>query len=99
MRTLMQHVQLMISMDNNKIESKYITKFPLKEIVKCCKRIEKSELKSFNYNENDIITEELIRDENFMKYITLAYKQKYDIEKFVKLLEEIKLHNKSASLQ
>ena len=60
-------------------------------------RIEDSDLKKFNYSGYYLIQEELIRDENIIKPIQLAFKGKYNIENFQTFLSQIKTHNEKMS--
>ena len=97
MNTLIQHAQLIIRMKNCGLHSNLIKKFPIQEISDSCDRIEKSDLKHFNYSEYYLIQEELIRDKDIIKPLQLAFKGKYDIDTFEKFLAEIKDHEEKMS--
>ena len=97
MNTLIQHAQIIIKMKECGLESDFIRKFSLQDIINCCERIEKSDLRNFDYSEFTLIQEELIRDEKIIKPIQLAFKGKYNMEKFQKLLSDIKNHNEKMS--
>lgn len=97
MNTLIQHSELIIRMHNNKLDLSFVKNYSISDIIKCCDRIEKSDLVNFDYSESLLLQGELIRDENIIKYILLAFNKKYDIEKFVMLLGDIKFHNKKMS--
>ena len=64
---MIQHFQLIIRMNDCGLKSDFIKEFPLKEIIECCKRIEESDLKKFDYSWYYWIQEELIRDKNIIK--------------------------------
>lgn len=97
MSTLIQHAELMIRMKKCGLKSELIKKFSLQDIINSCNRIEDSDLKKFNYSGYYLIQEELIRDENIIKPIQLAFKGKYNIENFQTFLSQIKTHNEKMS--
>ena len=97
MNTLIQHAELIIRMKNCGLRSELIKKFLLQDIINSCSRIEKSDLKKFDYSEYFLIQEELIQDENIIKPIQLAFKRKYNMEDFQTLLKDIKAHNEKMS--
>lgn len=97
MSTLIQHAELMIRMKKCGLRSELIKKFSLQDIINSCNRIEDSDLKKFNYSGYYLIQEELIRDENIIKPIQLAFKGKYNIENFQTFLSQIKTHNEKMS--
>ena len=72
MNTLIQHAQIIIKMKECGLESDFIRKFSLQDIINCCERIEKSDLRNFDYSEFTLIQEELIRDEKIIKPIQLS---------------------------
>lgn len=97
MNTMIQHFQLIIRMNDCGLKSDFIKEFPLKDIIECCKRIEESDLKKFDYSWYYWIQEELIRDKNIIKTIQLAFKGKYNMRNFQNLLVDIKNHNEKMS--
>lgn len=97
MNTLIQHTKLIIKMKECGLQSELIKKFSLKDIIKSCNRIEKSDLKKFDYSKYSLIQEELVEDENIIKIVQLVFKGKYNIEEFQILLEEIRSNNEKMS--
>ena len=97
MNTLIQHAELIIRMKKCGLRSELINKFSLQDIINSCSRIEKSDLKKFNYSGYFLIQEELIQDENIIKPLQLVFKGKYNIEEFQKFLADIKSHNEKMS--
>ena len=97
MNTFMQHSGLIIRMKKCNLRNELIKKFPLQDIINGCNRIEKSDLKNFDYTKYFLIQEELIRDENIIKTIQLAFKGKYNIENFQTFLADIRAHNEKLS--
>lgn len=92
MENLMLHAKLIAKMHKNKLNLKLIRKFPVKEIEACCNRIEGNKILN-NIELSDIIQSELIRDENAIEYIALAYEKQLDIDKLVILIKNIQNHN------
>ena len=97
MNTLIQHAELIIRMKNCGLRSELIKKYSLQDITNSCSRIEKSDLKKFDYSEYFLIQEELIQDENIIKILQLVFKGNYNIEEFQTFLADIKSHNEKIS--
>lgn len=93
MNTLIQHAKLAIRMNNNGINREFIKKFPIEEIIDCCNRIEQNKILNDEYKDNEVIQEEIIKDEKFIHYLNIAYKKDLDMVGFEELLIAIKQHN------
>lgn len=93
MNTLIQHAKLAIRMNNDGIYREFIKKFSIKEIINCCNRIEQNKILKDEYKDNEVIQEELIRDEKFVHYLNIAYQKELDMVGFEQLLIAIKQHN------
>ena len=93
MNTLIQHAKLAIRMNNNGIYREFIKKFPIEEIINCCNRIEQNKILNDEYKDNEVIQEEIIKDEKFIHYLNIAYKKELDMVGFEELLIAIKQHN------
>ena len=63
MNTLIQHAKLAILMNNNGINREFIKKFPIEEIIDCCNRIEQNKILNDEYKDNEVIQEEIIKDD------------------------------------
>ena len=63
MNTLIQHAKLAIRMNNNGINREFIKKFPIEEIIDCCNRIEQNKILNDEYKDNEVIQEEIIKDD------------------------------------
>lgn len=97
MSILTQHAKLVIKMHNNGIDEKFIKKFSINEIIKCCERIENIVIKNKEYKYKELVQEALLEDENITQYVKIIYDNNLEIEKFIKLLKEIKEHNEKMS--
>ena len=93
MNTLIQHAKLAIRMNNNGINREFIKKFPIEEIIDCCNSIEQNKILNDEYKDNEVIQEEIIKDEKFIHYLNIAYKKDLDMVGFEELLIAIKQHN------
>ena len=93
MNTLIQHAKLAIRMNNNGINREFIKKFPIEVIIDCCNRIEQNKILNDEYKDNEVIQEEIIKDEKFIHYLNIAYKKDLDMVGFEELLIAIKQHN------
>lgn len=93
MKTMIEHAKLAVRMYKNKIDMELIKKFSTEEINNCCNRIENDKLLNNEKKESIIIQEELIRDEKFIDYLIEVHEKTIDMQRFEKLIQDIKDHN------
>lgn len=93
MKTMIEHAKLATRMYKNKIDMGLIKEFSLEEINNCCNRIENNKFLDYENEKSIIIQEELIRDEKFIDYLIETYQKKIDMQRFERLIQDIKEHN------
>lgn len=93
MQRIIEHTKLIERLEKYEIDLKFIKKYKLDDLEKCCENLECNKISNKLYISSEIIQKELIIDEKFIDYLIEINNNEIPLEELEELLSRIQDKN------